>query len=304
MYLGEAWVAQYIPGAVSSENVELARKAEAEFHEVLKIEPGNETAVVSLASLKYQQAQGQQNAEEKQRMLEEAAAWYERAVGMDPGSTDSYYSLGVISWAKWYPAWIAAREQIGMKPNDPGPLTDPVVRARLKEQYGTVLEHGISNLEKALELDPMYDDAMAYMNLFVRERADLDDTPEQYAADILAADQWVQKTLETKRFKAAKAQQPPPRRIRVEGSVQQGKLIGRVDPVYPNETGVRVQGEVRLAVVIGTDGHVQNVQLVSGHPLLAKAAMDAVRQWQYSPTLVNGEAVEVETQVDINVALP
>jgi hypothetical protein len=64
------------------------------------------------------------------------------------------------------------------------------------------VDDGIGNMRKALEIDKEYDDAMAYMNLLIRERADLDDTPEEYAKDIEVANNWVQKTLETKKIKA------------------------------------------------------------------------------------------------------
>ena len=67
-----------------------------------------------------------------------------------------------------------------------------------------MINAGIEDLQKALRSDPEYDDAMAYMNLLIRERADLDDTPEQYEKDIQTADGWIQKTLDTKKIKAAR----------------------------------------------------------------------------------------------------
>jgi len=201
--LGTVWMSEYIPGANSPENVELARKAEAEFQEVLKIEPDNETAILSIASLRYQEALGEQDPAQKQQKLNDAASFYARVVGIDPRNKEAYYSRGVIGWATWYSAWFAAREKLGMRPEDPGPLIDPAVRKKLKERYSPLLEQAVSDLEKALELEPMYDDAMAYMNLLVRERADLDDTPEQYKSDIQEADRWVDKAVASKRKKAA-----------------------------------------------------------------------------------------------------
>ncbi len=88
-----------------------------------------------------------------------------------------------------------------MKPEDPGPLPEPV-REELKAQYSSMIEEGIANLDRALVLDPHYADAMAYMNLLIRERADLRDTKEQYTADVAVADGWVQKNLDTKKAKA------------------------------------------------------------------------------------------------------
>jgi TonB family protein len=96
----------------------------------------------------------------------------------------------------------------------------------------------------------------------------------------------------------------PPQRIRVGGNVQQANLIQKVQPVYPPQAKVdRVQGKVRFTVLIGKDGHVQNVDLVSGEQVLADAAKEAVSQWVYKPTWLNGQPVEVVTQVDVNFTL-
>ena len=104
---------------------------------------------------------------------------------------------------------------------------------------------------------------------------------------------------------------PPPvkeapvvRQIKVGGNVQAANLIKKVTPVYPAlAKSARIQGTVRFTAVIGKDGTIQNLQLVSGHPMLVQAATDAVKQWVYKPTLLNGEAVEVITQIDVNFTL-
>jgi periplasmic protein TonB len=95
-----------------------------------------------------------------------------------------------------------------------------------------------------------------------------------------------------------------PTRIRVSQGVTAGLVIKRVNPVYPPlARTARVQGSVLLAAVIGKDGTIQNLHVVSGHPLLQGAAMDAVRQWRYKPYILNGEPVEVDTQVTVNFTL-
>jgi TonB family protein len=92
--------------------------------------------------------------------------------------------------------------------------------------------------------------------------------------------------------------------IRVGGNVQSANLISRVDPVYPPEARqARIQGTVRFTVMVGKDGSVQQIQLVSGHPLFVAPAQDAVRQFKYKPTFLNGEAVTVQTTVDVNFTL-
>lgn len=89
-------------------------------------------------------------------------------------------------------------------------------------------------------------------------------------------------------------------RIRIGGTVAAAKLINKVQPIYPvlaRQTGI--QGVVKLHAILGKDGSVQQLQVVSGHPLLAQAALDAVRQWIYQPTLLEGKPVEVDTEIDV-----
>lgn len=94
------------------------------------------------------------------------------------------------------------------------------------------------------------------------------------------------------------------KRIRVGGNVQSANLVTKVTPVYPAEAKqARIQGTVSFAVTIGTDGVIKDLTLISGHPLLVPAALEAVKQWVYRPTLLNGQPVEVETQIDINFTL-
>lgn len=97
---------------------------------------------------------------------------------------------------------------------------------------------------------------------------------------------------------------PPPKptqqRIRVGGNVQSAKMIRQVQPVYPQiAKTAHVQGTILLHAIIAKDGSVQELTYVSGPPLLMKAAQDAVREWRYQPTLLNGEPVEVETTISV-----
>jgi protein TonB len=95
-----------------------------------------------------------------------------------------------------------------------------------------------------------------------------------------------------------------PQRIRVGGNVQQAKLIRQPRPVYPAlAKQARISGHVILNAIIGKDGTIKDLTFASGHPLLVPAAMEAVKQWVYQPTLLNGEAVEVVTQIDVNFTL-
>ena len=93
-------------------------------------------------------------------------------------------------------------------------------------------------------------------------------------------------------------------KIRIGGNVAQENLIVKVTPVYPAEAKkAHVQGKVRLEIEVATDGTVANISLIEGPPELVQSAVDAVRQWVYKPTLLNGEPVEVATTVDVNYTL-
>jgi periplasmic protein TonB len=95
-----------------------------------------------------------------------------------------------------------------------------------------------------------------------------------------------------------------PKRIRVGGQVEQAKWIFHPNPEYPPLAKMaRIQGSVRLEAVISKDGTIQDLKVLSGHPLLVKAALDAVSRWRYQPTLLNGEPVEVVTEIDVNFTL-
>jgi periplasmic protein TonB len=105
---------------------------------------------------------------------------------------------------------------------------------------------------------------------------------------------------------AAPPPPPPttPQRIRVGGQVEAASLINKVPPVYPPiAKTAHVSGTVVLRAIIGKDGEIRELQFVSGPPLLMKAAMDAVKEWRYKPTMLNGEAVEVDTTVDVVFSL-
>jgi Tfp pilus assembly protein PilF len=282
LYLATAYMQQFIPGAESPENRSFAESALREFNKVLDLDPSNKIAVTSIASLYLNQKQWDQ-----------AQQWYEKLTAMDSGNADAYYSMGFIAWSKWYPAFSAARHQLGMRQEDPGPLPDGNVKTNLKIQYLPILDQGLRNLEKALAINPQYDDAMAYMNLLIRERADLSDTPAEYRAEVKVADDWVQKALAAKKQKAEAAVP----RIRVTEDLQAQRLIGKMAPVVPAGAP---SGQVVLNVTIGKDGHVLKLGAESGPPQLVQPAMDAVRQWVYQPTLLNGQPVEVETSVTVS----
>jgi tetratricopeptide (TPR) repeat protein len=208
LYLATAYMTQWVPGSEAPENVRNMNSALKEFETALtsNLDDKNKLiAMQSLASIHFQK-----------KDYGEAEDWYKKVIAADPKNKEAYYTLGVIAWSEFVPSWREARSTQGIKPEDPGPLKDapapknkkaaaePDLKAQLKAKYWQKLTDGIEDEKKALEIDPEYEYAMAYMNLLIRYRADLDDTRDQYLADAKEADSWVQKNLETVKRKAAK----------------------------------------------------------------------------------------------------
>ena len=103
---------------------------------------------------------------------------------------------------------------------------------------------------------------------------------------------------------AREPQSPPPQRVRVSSAVEERLSLKKVPPKYPQEAREdRIQGQVLLRVSVDKQGDVASVELISGHPVLAPAAIEAVRQWKYKPYLLNGQPVGVDTQVTVNFTL-
>ncbi len=204
LYLATAYRSQYIPGAESDENRDFAKRAMEEFMKVYEQEPTNKLALQSIASLHYDEAQGITNLDDKFKKLDEAKSWHEKILKVDPSAKESLYTIGVIAWAKTYPIRKKARVELKMKDEDPGPIKDAKVRKTLYDRNTPILDEGIAAMRKAIEVDKEYDDAMAYLNLLLREKADISDTPAMAKQFSDEADSWVQKAVETKKVKAAR----------------------------------------------------------------------------------------------------
>ena len=191
LYLATAYMQQYIPGAESPENEKNAKAAYDNFMKVLEQDPKNTVAIASIASLFL-----------NEKKWDDAQQWYEKLIAVDPNNADAYYSMGFIAWSKWYPAYGSARAELGMSQDAPGPFKDKKVRDELKAKWLPTINAGLEALDKTLKINPEYEDAMSYMNLLIRERADLNDDKAQYEKDIQTANNWVQKALDTKKVKA------------------------------------------------------------------------------------------------------
>ncbi|PYX00153.1 MAG: hypothetical protein DMG86_12965 [Acidobacteria bacterium] len=192
LYLATAYAQQYIPGADTEDNNRMAQQAIDQYKAVLERDPKNVNSVKGIAYLYLQM-----------KKFEDAKQYYRKASELDPNDPEAYYSIGVIDWTQSYQPRMEERSKLGLKPEEP--LKDKKVCNALRQKVQDIIQDGISMLEKALQLRPDYDDAMAYMNLLYRERADLQcDNPAARAADLKTADEWVDKTMAVKKAKAEK----------------------------------------------------------------------------------------------------
>ncbi|HXE65330.1 MAG TPA: hypothetical protein VN519_17430 [Bryobacteraceae bacterium] len=206
LYLATAYEQQWVPGTDTDQNNKFWTAAMEEFNNVLKDDPKNLLATQSVASLYFNRGntKGPTMADD----MAKAEEWNKKVIALDPKNKQAYYTLGVIPWLNFVTADREARNALGMRPDEQAPLKPDAkgktLKADLKAKYWQPLTDGIEYEKKALEIDPQYEDAMSYMNLLIRYRADLEDTKDQYTADTKEADVWMNKALETTKAKAAK----------------------------------------------------------------------------------------------------
>jgi tetratricopeptide (TPR) repeat protein len=204
MYLATAFVSQYIPGVDSPDNLRTAQQAIDEYTKVLDApNAGREQKVNSAKGVAYLYL--------NQKRWDDAKKYYRMASDMDPNDPEPYYSVGVIDWTACYQPRMEERAKLGLKPEEslnPKNKDQKKVCDELKVKNTPAIQEGIDTLNKAIQLRPDYDDAMAYMNLMYRERADVEcDDLSARADDLKTADHWVDETLRVKKAKADKAAQ-------------------------------------------------------------------------------------------------
>lgn len=200
LYLATAYANQYVPGNEDEANVRNATQAIDVFKDVMSTNPSREAQVGSLkgiASLYFQM-----------KKLPEAKEYYSKVKDLDPNDPEAYYSIGVIDWTETYTPRMEEKAKLGLKPDEP--IKDKKVCEGLKAKNTAAVDDGMAMLQKAVDLRPDYDDAMAYYNLMWREKADLECGDQQAREeDLKKADEWVKKTMATKAEKAQKAAQSP-----------------------------------------------------------------------------------------------
>jgi tetratricopeptide (TPR) repeat protein len=193
LYLGTAFANQFIPGADTPENTLYGEQAIAEFSVVADqggaAKSDQLNAQRGIASLYFQM-----------KKFAEARDAYRKVIDFDVDDPEAYYGIGVIDWTVTYTARMDAYAKLGIKAEQQH--LDPCTCPQLAADHRQEVDEGIEMLVKAIQLRPDYDDAMAYMNLMLRERADLRcDDAKARAADLAEADKWVDATLATKKAK-------------------------------------------------------------------------------------------------------
>ena len=195
MYLATAYSQQYVPGSEDAENKHIGEQAIEQYKKVIESpNPSKEQLINSnkgVAGLYLQM-----------KRFDDSRQYYVKVSELDPNDPEPYYSVGVIDWTKSFQPRAEERAKLGLKPTEP--LKDKKVCTELHAKSWDTVADGITMLNKAIELRPDYDDAMAYLNLMYRERADIQCDPALYAADQKTADGWVDKTLDTKKVRAEK----------------------------------------------------------------------------------------------------
>lgn len=206
MYLATAYMGQFIPGVETPDNKALAEGAIEEYRRVLDMDAPIESKLNSSKGIGYLYL--------SMKQFPDAKEYYQKASSIDPKDPEPYYSIGVIDWTQTYQPRMEARALLGMRPGDHLNGKDPEQRRicdELRVKNESDIQDGIDNLNKAIQLRPDYDDAMAYMNLMYRERADLEcDNRMAREEDLETADHWVDETLRVKKTKAEKSQKLAP----------------------------------------------------------------------------------------------
>lgn len=176
VYLATAYASQFVPGSPSEENRQLGEAAIREFQKVLETDPDNVTSLAYIAQLYFGMAGGASEWEESRDLFIKSKEYRRRLIDVEPDNPEHYYSLGVIDWTLAYRPRMQLKKDLGRRPDEPLP---PRARRDLAEQNSAVVEEGIEVLEQALDLNDKYLDAIAYLNLMYREKADIAPTPQE-----------------------------------------------------------------------------------------------------------------------------
>jgi Gram-negative bacterial TonB protein C-terminal/Tetratricopeptide repeat len=319
LYLGLGWLQQYGPGDDSAANADRARLAKTAFHRALELDPNNWTAVLLLARLAADESRSDQ-----------AREWYRKAAALQPGNADIWCVLGTIGFQEWLregrradrieksirhfehaialdPAhdsameWLSVlfRERASIR-RDEKEKQEDLATARTwlakmadarAEKFQAMIAQGISGQRDLEDPDTLL---KQWTSLTLMTLPPPPPPPPPRPGGIGSASFGGESSISF--VPLVQGSQPPPPPIRVAPDAQVQKLITKIDPAIAGEEGA---SPLRFVVVIGKDGRIISQTQVGGSPWLAQAAIDALRQWVYEPTLIDGKPVEVVTEVRV-----
>ncbi|MGH9433761.1 MAG: tetratricopeptide repeat protein [Terriglobia bacterium] len=194
LFLATAYSQQYAPGGASPENLKMGDLAISSYEEVLKADPNNKAALGNIGQIYYEM-----------QKFDKAKEYQERLLKIDPNNPETYYWIGVLDYIPCNVNWTGMRRDLNLltpkDPKHPGVLPPLPEKARkeLAEKNATLVDEGMQMLQKALQLKPNYLEAMAYLNLMYRQKADLETDNSAREADLKEADQWVDKYLDLRK---------------------------------------------------------------------------------------------------------
>jgi tetratricopeptide (TPR) repeat protein len=197
MYLATVYAQQYVPGVDSPENLRNAQQAIEQYQTVLQSDPKNVTSLKGIAFLYMQQ-----------KKFDEAREYYRKAIEADPNDPETYYSLGVTDWTQAFKDAGDIKTKEGLKPDDElkGKGSQKICD-QLKAKDGALIDEGIKMLQEAIDKRQDYDDAMVYLNLLYRRRANdmTCDDAEARAQLVKTANEWSDKAMAARKKKADEA---------------------------------------------------------------------------------------------------
>jgi TonB family protein len=307
-------IESYSPTVTTPENSAALERAISDYKLNLLRNPNDLKSITGLGYL--YSANGQ---------TEDAKAYYRKATEVDREGPLPYCALGAIDWAETNKRATEIKAKAALNVDDDITGNKGICHEVQQANQQHVTD-GIEAVNNALKLWPDDRDAAALMSLLYRRKADIGcGDANRRAEDLRAADELVKRNGESLKANPGKlgcmsflrplpfgdrqhglnSAAKAPQRIFLKTNVMpRNSLIKKVDPRYPTVARqAHIQGTVVLRVEIGTDGAIQSLSAISGHPELVHAAIEAVRQWRYQPFMLNGAAAEVETEITVNFSL-
>jgi tetratricopeptide (TPR) repeat protein len=195
-YLATAYSQEVVPGLDTPDNEQHAQMAIDEFEKVLDADPGDTTALKQIATMYYDL-----------KKFDLAKQWQLKVLQADPKDADAAYTIGVIDWTQAYANAVKALQSVGMQDDSAGnPKMPKKICRQIQDENTPLVNDGLTELQDAINIRPSDDEAMVYMNLMYRRKADLDCTdPAARKADLAQADAWREKALGTRRANEEKA---------------------------------------------------------------------------------------------------